>query len=231
MCCFGVPLRPVAEPLDGPWASRVREIAASGRAWSSWPACSRRTVTGCGTRCSRPGPGVEASYDKIHLFDAFGFRESATVAPGIDLRARSTSTACRVGLTTCYDIRFPALFQRLADDGARVIVVAASWGAGPGKREQWELLARARALDSTSYVLACGQADPVSVGRRSGSAPTGIGHSLAVSPLGEVIDSLGPGPGLPGRRLDPAEVDGGAGCPPRAREPTPLAESSGRSIR
>ena len=98
------------------------------------------------------------------------------------------------------------MFQRLAGDGAEVIVVPASWAAGPGKREQWELLARARALDSTAYVLACGQADPMSVGRPVGTAPTGIGHSLAVSPLGEVIDSLGPAPGLLIVDVNPAEV-------------------------
>ena len=204
MCCFGVPLRPVAEPLDGPWATRVREIARAAGVvvvvGMFRPEGDRVRNTLLAT-----GPGLDASYDKIHLFDAFGFKESATVAPGADLVTVEVD-GVRVGLTTCYDIRFPTLFQRLADDGAEVIVVAASWGAGPGKRQQWELLARARALDSTSYVLACGQADPVSVGRPVGTAPTGIGHSLAVSPLGAVIASLDAAPGLLVVDVDPAEV-------------------------
>ena len=65
-----------------------------------------------------------------------------------------------VGLTVCYDIRFPALYTELARRGAQLIAVCASWGSGPGKLEQWTLLARARALDSMSYVAAAGQADP-----------------------------------------------------------------------
>ena len=58
-----------------------------------------------------------------------------------------------VGLTTCYDVRFPGLYAQLGELGAEVIVVAASWGAGPGKVEQWQLLTRARALDSTAYLV------------------------------------------------------------------------------
>src|SRR6187401_2324471 len=194
MCCFGVPLGPVAEPLDGPWANRVRDIARRAGVvvvagmFTPYGERVRNTLL-------TTGPGADVAYDKIHLFDAFGFKEPATVAPG-SAHVVIDVDGVQIGLTTCYDIRFPGLFQQLADDGAQKIVVAASWGAGPGKREQWELLARARALDTTSYVLACGQADPVSVGRPVGAAPTGIGHSLAVSPLGEVISSLGPAPGL-----------------------------------
>lgn len=204
MCCFGVPLAAAAEPLDGPWATRVRDLARRAGvvvvAGMFTPDGDRVRNTLLAT-----GPGVDASYDKIHLFDALGFKESATVAPG-SATVTVEVDGVRVGLTTCYDIRFPELYQRLADDGAQVIVVAASWGAGPGKRQQWELLARARALDSTSYVVACGQADPVSVGRPVGAAPTGIGHSLAVSPLGDVMDSLGAAPGLLVVDVDPAEV-------------------------
>ena len=65
-----------------------------------------------------------------------------------------------VGLTLCYDIRFPELYVELARRGAQLITVHASWGAGPGKLEQWTLLARARALDTTSFVAAVGQAYP-----------------------------------------------------------------------
>jgi predicted amidohydrolase len=96
-----------------------------------------------------------------------------------------------IGLTTCYDVRFPALYIENAASGAQVSVVSASWGAGPGKVAQWELLVRARALDSTSFVLACDQADPVTQGRAVGSAPTGIGRSMVVSPFGEILGSLG----------------------------------------
>ena len=157
MCAFGVSLAPIAEPLDGPWATAVRGIAAEHEI----TIVAGMFTPGSGGRVRNTllatGRGVQASYDKIHLFDAFGFRESKTVAPGIEPVTIEVD-GVTVGLTTCYDIRFPGLYQELARRGASVVLVAASWGAGPGKREQWDLLTRARALDSTSYLLAAGQA-------------------------------------------------------------------------
>jgi predicted amidohydrolase len=206
MCCFGVPLRPVAEPLDGPWAGRVRTIAADTGvcvvAGMFTPADGGRVRN----TLLATGAGVEAGYDKIHLFDAFGFAESDTVAPG-DTPVTITVDGLTVGLATCYDIRFPGLFQLLADRGATLTVVPTSWGAGPGKREQWDLLVRARALDSTTFVAACGQADPTTVGRPAGTAPTGIGASAVAGPLGAVLDQLGAEPGLLVVDIDPGEVD------------------------
>ncbi len=150
---------------------------------------------------------MDTHYDKLHLYDAYGFAESATVEPG----ARPVTAevdGVTLGFATCYDVRFPALFTRLAEEGARVILLPASWGAGPGKRDQWELLVRARALDSTSWVVAAGQADPATVGEPPATtAPTGIGHSMVVSPYGEVRARLGAAPGLLVADVDPAEAD------------------------
>ena len=88
-----------------------------------------------------------------------------------------------------------------------MICVAASWGAGVGKIEQWQLLTRARALDSTAYVLAAGQADLAAAGVvLDGTAPTGVGYSAAISPRGEVIQSLGTEIGLLLADLDLDEV-------------------------
>src|SRR4029453_475312 len=122
--------------------------------------------------------------------------ESETVAAGSEPLIISVG-GVQVGLTTCYDVRFPGLYTLLADLGAQVICLAASWAAGPGKIDQWRLLTRARALDSTTYLVAAGQAGPPSGGakRRSG-APTGIGHSAAVSPYGDLLAELGPAPGV-----------------------------------
>ncbi len=187
MACFGTSLGPLAEPLDGQWASAVRDIAAEhdvlvvagmftpspdGRVFNTLLATSRDQHVG---------------YDKIHLYDAFGFQESRTVAPGDDLVVLGD-----IGLATCYDVRFPGVFTGLADKGVSVVLLGASWGAGPGKREQWELLVRARALDSTCWVVACGQADP---GVPS-TAPTGIGHSIVAAPDGSVFASAGADPEL-----------------------------------
>jgi deaminated glutathione amidase len=142
------------------------------------------------------GPGVDAHYHKIHLFDAFGFRESETVAPGAEPVVIMVGGAT-IGLTLCYDVRFPGLYTRLAELGAQLICVAASWGAGPGKIEQWQLLTRARALDSTSYVVAAAQADPATAGvMLHDQAPTGVGYSAVISPRGEVLQSLGAEAGL-----------------------------------
>lgn len=218
MCRFGVPLRAVAEPLDGPWATRVRELAAAAGltvvAGMFTPAADGRvhnTVIVAG-----PG-GLLGRYDKIHLYDAFGHRESDTVAPGTEPLTVDVG-GVRIGVATCYDIRFPGLFTELATRGALVTVVPASWGAGPGKLDQWTLLARARALDSTSFVVACGQADPGGtdgVGAASGAAPTGVGGSLVVSPLGEVRATLGPAADFTSVDLDLREVS-------RARETVPV---------
>jgi predicted amidohydrolase len=112
-----------------------------------------------------------------------------------------------VGLSTCYDIRFPELYTELARRGAQLIAVSASWGSGPGKLEQWTLLARARALDSTTYVAA-GQADPGAAGSSAGTsgAPTGVGGSLVASPFGDVVTAAGAEPELLVADLDLSTV-------------------------
>ncbi|GAB1812236.1 carbon-nitrogen hydrolase family protein [Mycobacterium sp. MUNTM1] len=199
MCRFGVPLGPVAEPVDGPWADGVRRIAAdaditvvAGMFTPSGDGRVKNTLIAAGPSGSA---GSDAHYDKIHLYDAFGFTESRTVAPGHE-PVVITVDGIRVGLTVCYDVRFPALYTELARRGAQLIAVCASWGSGPGKLDQWTLLARARALDSMSYVAAAGQADPGDAPGSASGAPTGVGGSLVVSPLGEVVASAGSQPQL-----------------------------------
>jgi deaminated glutathione amidase len=197
MCRFGVPLAPIAEPVDGPWADGVRRIAADANitviVGMFTPAYDGRVAN----TLLAAGPGSpnqpDTHYDKIHLYDAFGFTESRTVAPGRG-PVVITVDGVGVGLSTCYDIRFPELFTTLARRGAQLITVSASWASGRGKLEQWTLLARARALDSTSYIVAAGQADPGEP--LASSAPTGVGGSLVVSPFGEVVASAGADPQL-----------------------------------
>jgi predicted amidohydrolase len=204
MCCFGVRLP--AEPLDGPWASRVRENAGAAEVTVVAGMFTPDPDGRVRNTLLVTGGGVEAHYDKIHLFDAFGFAESATVAPGA-APVTVELDGVTVGLATCYDVRFPGLFQRLGDLGARLVLMPASWGAGPGKRAQWDLLVRARALDSTCVVAACDQADPVTVGRERSAAPTGIGASLVASPFGEVLAQLGEAPDLLVHDVDPESVE------------------------
>ncbi|MCB5273256.1 Hydrolase [Arthrobacter sp. SO5] len=215
MRAFGNSLLDIAEPLDGPWAARVRAIAAEQDmvivAGMFTPGTADQAPDGGARRKVRntllvTGRGLETSYDKIHLFDAFGFAESDTVDAGTD-PVTFEFDGVSFGLATCYDIRFPDLFTENADRGAEVNIVCASWGSGPGKAEQWKLLARARAADSTTLVLACGQGDPASQGiEAKGAAPTGVGHSVVVSPFGEVLEELDAAPGLLFADLDTAVV-------------------------
>jgi deaminated glutathione amidase len=200
MCRFGVPLAPIAEPVDGPWADGVRRIAADADitviVGMFSPADDGRvynTLLAVGP----VGPGTpnqpDTHYHKIHLYDAFGFTESRTVAPGREPVVIDVD-GVGVGLTTCYDIRFPELFTTLARRGAQLIAVSASWASGRRKLEQWTLLARARALDSTSYIVAAGQAYPGEP--LASTAPTGVGGSLVVSPFGDVVVTAGADPQL-----------------------------------
>ncbi len=188
MCRFGVPLAPVAQPLDGPWANGVRDIAAAAgivvAAGMFAPADGGRVTN----TLLATGPSVAAHYHKIHLYDAFGFAESKTVAPGFEL-VTITVDGVTVGFTTCYDIRFPELFVELARRGAQLITVHASWASGPGKLDQWTLLARARALDTTGFVAAVDQPYPGDEIAKYG--PTGVGGSIVASPTGEVVAAAG----------------------------------------
>ena len=192
MFAFGASLADIAQPIDGPFATAVQSLAAE---LGVTIVVGMFTPAGDGRVFNTllvADPTGTSGYDKIHLFDAFGFQESRTVAPGRELHRIDLHEAT-IGLATCYDVRFPSLFVENAAAGAKVSVVSASWGAGPGKVEQWELLCRARAIDSTGFVVACDQADPAVQGVAAGSAPTGVGHSMVVSPYGEVLARLGAG--------------------------------------
>jgi predicted amidohydrolase len=197
MCRFGVPLAPIAEPLDGSWASAVREIAERAGivvvAGMFVPADDGRVTN----TLIATGPGVDTHYDKIHLYDAFGFTESDTVAPGhepVVISVDGDFGPVNVGLTLCYDVRFPELYVELARRGAQLITVHASWGTGPGKLEQWTLLARARAIDTTGFVAAVDQAYPGA--ELAAVGPTGVGGSVVASAVGEVLASAGSDPQL-----------------------------------
>ncbi|MFT3875212.1 MAG: carbon-nitrogen hydrolase family protein [Propioniciclava sp.] len=203
MVRFGAPLAEVAQPLDGPFADGVRELAAETGALL---VVGMFTPSGDGRVRNTlliTGAGVDTHYDKIHLFDAFGARESDTVAPGtgvVTVEAFGTT----LGFATCFDLRFPAQFQDLGRRGAEVIVVPASWGEGPGKAEQWDVLTRARAMDAQAWLIACNQAwtPPAS------SDPLGLGRSVIVEPLGGIRARLGAAADALVADIDPSIVAG-----------------------
>lgn len=204
---FGNDLGRNAQALDGPWATLIRqqarEIGITIIAGMFTPGVEGRVRN----TLLIAGAEADTHYDKIHLYDAFGYAESDAVTPG-NTPVRFEHEGQILGVATCYDLRFPQLFIHHANSGATVNVVCASWGQGEGKAEQWTTLAKARALDSTTFVVAVDQADPASVGQKlSGTAPLGVGHSVVISPLGQVIAQAGAEPELLVVDLDLALVE------------------------
>lgn len=162
---------------DGKWANRSLLVAADG--------------------------SIAARYDKIHMFDvdlASGesWRESNAYAPGQDVVTAETPLG-RLGLTVCYDIRFPALFEELGQRRCDAIAIPAAFTVPTGKAH-WHLLQRARAVEASAYVIAAAQAGKHEDGRET------YGHSLVVDPWGEVLLDLGGEPGLGYATIDPARI-------------------------
>jgi deaminated glutathione amidase len=198
---FGSDLRAAAEPLDGPFGAALAAAAKdSGVALVAGvfePAPDGRVYN---TAVAYDGAGeLVTSYRKLHLFDAFGQRESRHVAPG-SAPVVCTLAGVRTGLEICYDVRFGELSLTLAAAGAQLIVLPAAWAAGLFKEDHWVTLVRARAIENTVWVAAAGQVpDPDEPPTR---AATGVGRSLLVDPLGVVRLDLGPAAGVAVSEVD-----------------------------
>jgi predicted amidohydrolase len=203
---FGSDLRAAAEPLDGPFCSGLagaaKDTGVAVVAGVFEPAPDGRVYN---TAVAFGADGeLLASYRKLHLFDAFGQRESELVAPGSSVVTCSLA-GVRTGLATCYDVRFGELFRALAVGGASLIVLPAAWAAGLFKEDHWVTLVRARAIENTVWLAAVGQVpDPDEPPTR---AATGIGRSMLVDPLGVVRADLGPTPGVVVAEVDVSVVD------------------------
>lgn len=143
---------------------------------------------------------VRARYDKIHLFDVDlptgeSWRESAMYEAGHDAVVVPDTPVGKLGLTICYDLRFPALFERLSEAGAEVIALPAAFTVPTG-RAHWQVLLRARAIEAELFVVAAAQAGRHEDGRET------YGHSLVVDPWGEVLLEMGSKPGLAFAEID-----------------------------
>jgi deaminated glutathione amidase len=195
MVRFGSDLRAAAQPLRDAFTAGILgtcakvgiaavvgvfEPAPDGRVYN--------TVIACG------GDGeLVAAYRKLHLFDAFAQQESELVAPG-SVAVVAQLAGVPVGLQICYDIRFPELTRALAVAGAPLVTVSAAWQAGLFKEDHWVTLLRARAIENTVWIAAVDQVpDP---GEPATRAPTGVGRSMLIDPLGVVRCDLGPEPGV-----------------------------------
>lgn len=199
---FSADLRAAAEPLDGPFCSGLAEAArASGVAVVAgvFEPAPDGLVYNTTVAFDEAGQ-LAAAYRKIHLFDALGQRESQTVAAGSEPVIASL-TGLRVGILTCYDIRFPELARTLAVRGADLLVIGSAWAAGLFKEEHWVTLVRARAIENTIWVAAAGQVpDPA---EPATAAPTGVGRSLLVDPMGTVRMDLGSAPLVSAGTVEP----------------------------
>jgi len=176
-------LAAVAEPLDGPFVSLLTSHAA--RLDTTIVAGMFEQVDGglpFNTLVAVNPDGLVASYRKIHLYDSFGYRESDRLAAGPIQPVVLDVADVRLGLMTCYDLRFPEHARIVVDAGAEVLVLPAAWVAGDDKLHHWRTLATARAIENTVYVVAAAQ---------GGARYTG--HSIVVDPLGRVIAEAGSG--------------------------------------
>ncbi|GAA3717114.1 carbon-nitrogen hydrolase family protein [Sphingomonas cynarae] len=147
---------------------------------------------------------IRARYDKLHLFDVDlpsgeSWRESASYAAGEAAVIVDTPVG-RVGLSICYDLRFPDLYRSLSDAGATVLAVPAAF-TRPTGAAHWHVLLRARAIEAGAFVVAAAQTGTHEDGRAT------YGHSLAVDPWGAVMLDMGEAPGLAVVDLDPARPD------------------------
>jgi len=198
---FSADLHAVAEAVDGPFCTGLAAIART----EGVAVVAGVFETAPGDRVFNTTVGYDtdgrlaAAYRKIHLFDALGYRESDTVAPGDDL-VLADLAGLRVGFLTCYDVRFPEQAKALAVAGADLLVIPSAWAAGLFKEEHWVTLVRARAIENTIWIAAAGQVpDPAEPATR---APTGVGRSLLVDPMGAVRLDLGPAAGLAAGLVD-----------------------------
>jgi predicted amidohydrolase len=192
---FSADLRALAEPLDGPFcdglsaAARSSGVALAAGVFEQAPDGRVYNTT---VAFDSAGQRV-AAYRKVHLFDALGTRESETIAAGSELVIAELA-GVKIGFMTCYDVRFPELARELTIRGAELIILPSAWAAGLFKEEQWVTLVRARAIENTVWVAAAGQVpDPHELPT---SAPTGVGRSLLVDPMGAVRLDLGSAPAV-----------------------------------
>jgi predicted amidohydrolase len=165
-----------AQPLDGPFvsallqASVIHDIAIAAGTFVPDGESGRVHNT---LVVAQHGE-VVAAYRKIHLYDAFSFVESDSVAPGTDPPPVVEIDGVAVGFATCYDLRFPEVFRVLQTAGAQVLALASAWVRGPLKEEHWLTLLRARAIENTCYVVAADQAGRAGIGRSAAFDPFGL---------------------------------------------------------
>lgn len=199
--------REVQAEADDPFLAMVRDVAKSKSVWIQ--ACLAVQPGDADDRLANralligPDGGTAARYDKIHMFDVAlsggeTYRESATYRPG-DRAVLADTPWGGIGLTICYDMRFPYLYRDLAGKGAVMLTAPSAFTRKTGTAH-WHTLLRARAIETGSFVIAAAQTGDHPDGRRT------YGHSLVVDPWGGIVAELGTEPGILTADLDLALV-------------------------
>jgi predicted amidohydrolase len=202
-----------AGPLDGAQLAPLRDFAARHGVWVHAGSIAEKAADGRfhnTTALIDPRGNIAASYRKLHLFDVdipdgARYRESEQVAPGDRLApvVLLEGLGVKLGLSICYDLRFPELYRKLSEAGADVIAVPAAFTAYTG-RAHWDLLLRARAVENQAFVIAPaqgGQIGPLAENRFA------YGHALIADPWGDKLAEAGPdGEALALAELDPARL-------------------------
>lgn len=175
------PLAEAAEPLDGPFVAELQRLARLH---------ATTVVAGMFERApdddrvfnslvAVDGQGLLGVYRKTHLYDSFGYRESDRLVAGPPEAVVVPVADLKLGLMTCYDLRFPEMARALVDAGADTLAVPAAWVAGEHKVDHWQTLLRARAIENTCFVIAAAQCGKVY-----------CGHSAVIDPMGVVVTAL-----------------------------------------
>jgi predicted amidohydrolase len=195
----------ISAQADDPVLLAARDAAAKAGVWVQLGSLA---LKGAGDKfvnrgfLIRPDGSIAAGYSKIHLFDVTlgseSWRESAAYDPGEEAVMAATPWG-GLGLTICYDLRFPALHRALATAGAAMLAVPAAF-TRPTGQAHWHVLLRARAIETGCFVIAAAQTGEHQDGRAT------FGHSLVVAPWGEVLLDMGTAPGIGLCRIDLAEV-------------------------
>ncbi len=197
-----------AETVDGPTLGALREVARKRSifvvAGSIAEKSANPRMTANTSAVVADDGSIVAVYRKIHLFDVnipdgARYAESEVVIPGDKVVVAPTSLG-RIGLTVCYDLRFPELYRKLASLGAEVITIPAAFTLFTGK-DHWEVLIRARAIENLAYVIA-----PAQVGRHSANRQT-FGNAMIVDPWGVVLARCPDGEGVCVARFDRARLE------------------------
>lgn len=194
-----------ASEIPGPVSERFGRLAGKYGIWlHAGSVTEKRKGKPCNlTMLFGPDGRLAARYRKVHLFDVDVeegpvYRESDEIAPGDRLALADTALG-RIGLSICYDLRFPQLYGLYADWGAEILTVAANFTDVTGEAH-WEPLLRARAIENTCYVLACGQCGVKPAFRAHG-------HSMIIDPWGRVLAEAGEEPEILYAWLEPETLE------------------------